>query len=432
MNALAQGLSAGLAGGLQGFRMAEQDNAAKVDRERRMAREDTNEAFQAKARGRQDADWAKADQIKAANEAANDAARQEYESLMNPPSLANGSLPGPPEEGGLSAPAPQPSVPREQAVVRALKARTGHLLKTLGPTQEWASAWKQEAEARDTLRGQSMDAAYAQYKQTGDPSALLKGTYPWVDDGWDLQGAATEQGKDGKPVVRAVRVNRQTGETEEKVLTVPELVKSFDYLRDPANARKIEVQALHEANKAERDQANKIEVERVKAGFTSDEKRNDREFQAGQNDQNRATTLEAARLRRSGEGGDGDGGPKSKDYRAREAELKRITQTRDDLRHRYDTAIKAYQASAGALDVSPEGKAEKQASLSELKAIRAEMARQVPMLDKQADELSRELRRLGGVADSRPKLDSFAAPEGLSAGGKPAAKPTARDFYRTN
>ena len=269
ISGLAQGLSAGLAGGVQGYRMAEQDNAAKVERERRMAREDSNASFQDEQRTRQRADWSQADKIKAAIEGANGAARTEYETLLNPPTLAgNGGaaqqVGTTGADTGLTAPAPKPAVSREEATVLALKARTGHLLKALGPGQEWAEAWKQEAGARDALRAQSMDQGYAQYKQTGDPSVLIKATYPWVDDGWDLRSAETVQGADGQQVVRAIRVNKDTGQTEEKVLTVDQALKGFDALRDPANARKVEVAALAAQQAAGREQANKVELERVK------------------------------------------------------------------------------------------------------------------------------------------------------------------------
>lgn len=266
MYGLAQGLAQGLGGVVQGLRSAEQDNNAAADRQRRLSREDADAAYQTKLRTRQDEQFAREDRARSALEAANAEARRTFQSLTEPPTLASSG--DAPTDGALGTPAPQPTVSREQATLKALGARTQYILKNLGPGAEWASAWKEEAGARDTLRTQMMDEAYAKYKTTGDASELVKGTYPWLDDGWDLKDATTATLPDGTQKVVAVRTrtNPKTGKVEEeqKELTADQVLSSFDVLRDPTNARKIEAQAAAAAAAADAEQRRKIQLERVK------------------------------------------------------------------------------------------------------------------------------------------------------------------------
>ena len=256
-------MGAASSGLISGMRMADQDKRLAAQEQR----QEEDQSFQNEQRGRARKQWADQDKTKVAMDDANKAARDAYEAEMGPQGLGSGLPPSGQDDAGPEAPnlsAGMGKVGGNQgiAVVKALEARTGHILKTLGPGQEWASAWSHEADARDQLRGSSMDSAYAKYKTDGNPLHLVSGTYPWVNDGWDLGDAKTVIGADGRPVVQATRVNRKTGETESKTINGEQALKMYTFFRDPTNARKVEVQAAIDAAKSERELDGKIQVVR--------------------------------------------------------------------------------------------------------------------------------------------------------------------------
>lgn len=299
-------LGAAVSGGLAGYRMAKQDQAADDDR-----------AFMKSARSRQQKQWDREDENRRMLDEATKASRQALmshlgiapgsgsEQTLNevlstdpyarasadatPPlrvkpgltaslsSAATGPEQASSRRGLTSAILPStsttkfsPKMPVEEAMPLALQARAEHLIRAGADPELWMPAWKQAAEARAAVRNRRMDEDWAKFQISGDPTVLTR-SYSQLDDGHDFVGAERVDGKSG-PTWNMTRRNRATGETETTSLSGDQIVKGFLSFRDPEAARKIEAESLIDRFKL----GGKRDLQQNEFGFKREEGEKDR------------------------------------------------------------------------------------------------------------------------------------------------------------
>jgi hypothetical protein len=130
------------------------------------------------------------------------------------------------------------------------EARTNELLKR-GRTDQAMKMWIQDEGMRHQLRQEAAQAGLQKFKVSGDPTALLKGVYENIDDGFEIAGVIPgPETMDGVKIFGVERVNQATGEKTVDEVRSDEIEALVMQALDPMAAAKYAWQSKLEAFKA--------------------------------------------------------------------------------------------------------------------------------------------------------------------------------------
>lgn len=173
------------------------------------------------------------------------------QSAMTPPAGMALDLSGRPQPNDtVTTQRVAPKYDEREGVLAGLTARRKSLMNSGVDDKLWLDDWAKESQLRGQIRSERVDNAEKRFMATGDPGEYAKAVYPLIDDGFDFVGTKAVKTPDGRQAWEFTRRDQQTGREVTNVMDADQFQRFTLSVRDPKAVAEYEAKALLERIKA--------------------------------------------------------------------------------------------------------------------------------------------------------------------------------------